>query len=410
MYPSLAAVVSSIGFPLTSPAAKMCGVVVRIPASTSTALSSFTATPAAGRFSAPVFGVRPVATRSASASKRCCFPPTLAATIFRWSFNPWNGRFATRKYSSPTPKSLLLGTHPTFTHVPPIVPPSIISALAPFRSARIAALNAAAPPPRMTRSYRIAMNLPSCGLCLRPLITFGGPPVSQRPPRSRRHSRQRVHGLLQSRRHLLHRVRGLVRLQQHVCGQARLPLPLQRGPHRRVRRSPHLQQHVHGLQQRSLQLQQGPHPACSTCCNCSGSCTDRCGTRCTCSEARTACSGTCTGCDITRYNCSIMCADGSGTRYSRSEPRADRDGVCSNCSNSCTDRRGLCGNSPSTYDDHSRGRRDHRRRRRSRDGCNRDRPHSRADNGEEHRMRDGALLHCTGRQDGDDRSCRIRDR
>src|SRR2546425_4902634 len=79
----------------------------------------------------------------------------------RWS--PGNGRFATRKNWSPTARRRLLGTQPTFTHVPPIVPPSIISALAPFRSARIAALNAAPPPPRITRSYRPAMRSPSVG-------------------------------------------------------------------------------------------------------------------------------------------------------------------------------------------------------------------------------------------------------
>jgi len=51
----------------------------------------------------------------------------------------------------------LLGTQPTFTQVPPRVPPSIIRAFAPVRSARIAALKAAAPPPRMMRSYRDGM-------------------------------------------------------------------------------------------------------------------------------------------------------------------------------------------------------------------------------------------------------------
>src|SRR2546426_3032887 len=73
----------------------------------------------------------------------------------RWS--PGNGRFATRKNWSPTASRRLLGTQPTFTHVPPIVPPSIINALAPFRSARIAALKAAAPPPRIIRSCRFAI-------------------------------------------------------------------------------------------------------------------------------------------------------------------------------------------------------------------------------------------------------------
>src|SRR3989475_12869244 len=68
-----------------------------------------------------------------------------------------------RKKPSPTANRRLLGTQPTFTHVPPIVPPSIISALAPFRSARIAALNAAAPPPRTTKAYRPAMHSPSVG-------------------------------------------------------------------------------------------------------------------------------------------------------------------------------------------------------------------------------------------------------
>src|SRR2546425_1584350 len=73
----------------------------------------------------------------------------------RWS--PGKGWFATRKNWSPTARRRLLGTQPTFTHVPPIVPPSIINASAPFRSARIAALKAAAPPPRIIRSCRFAI-------------------------------------------------------------------------------------------------------------------------------------------------------------------------------------------------------------------------------------------------------------
>src|SRR2546425_1837545 len=73
----------------------------------------------------------------------------------RWS--PGKGWFATRKNWSPTARRRLLGTQPTFTQVPPRMPPSIIKALAPFRSARIAALKAAAPPPRMMRSYRDGM-------------------------------------------------------------------------------------------------------------------------------------------------------------------------------------------------------------------------------------------------------------
>src|SRR2546422_3222562 len=54
-------------------------------------------------------------------------------------------------------------TPPASALLPPVVPPSIIRALAPFRSARIAALNAAAPPPRTTKSYRPAMHSPSVG-------------------------------------------------------------------------------------------------------------------------------------------------------------------------------------------------------------------------------------------------------
>src|SRR3989441_1839695 len=73
----------------------------------------------------------------------------------RWS--PGKGWFATRKNWSPTARRRLLGTQPTFTQVPPRMPPSIIKALAPFRSARIAALKAAAPPPRMIRSCRFAI-------------------------------------------------------------------------------------------------------------------------------------------------------------------------------------------------------------------------------------------------------------
>ena len=46
------------------------------------------------------------------------------------------------------------GSSPT---IPPIVPESTMRALPPFRSARIAALNAAAPPPKMMMSYFPAM-------------------------------------------------------------------------------------------------------------------------------------------------------------------------------------------------------------------------------------------------------------
>src|SRR5207245_8834519 len=51
----------------------------------------------------------------------------------------------------------LLATQPTFTQVRPIGPPSIINAFAAFLSGRIAALEAAAPRPRMMRSYRDGM-------------------------------------------------------------------------------------------------------------------------------------------------------------------------------------------------------------------------------------------------------------
>ncbi len=51
--------------------------------------------------------------------------------------------------------SALDGTHPVFTHVPPMVPRSIITTDASASRAVIAAANAALPDPVIARSYRM---------------------------------------------------------------------------------------------------------------------------------------------------------------------------------------------------------------------------------------------------------------
>jgi hypothetical protein len=56
-----------------------------------------------------------------------------------------------------TASSALDGTHPVFTHVPPVVPRSIITTEAPTSRAVIAAANAAPPEPMIARSYLISV-------------------------------------------------------------------------------------------------------------------------------------------------------------------------------------------------------------------------------------------------------------
>ncbi len=47
---------------------------------------------------------------------------------------------------------VLLGTHPTLTQVPPMVPASTMATVAPSSAARMAAANPAEPPPITIRS------------------------------------------------------------------------------------------------------------------------------------------------------------------------------------------------------------------------------------------------------------------
>src|SRR5712691_10613349 len=60
---------------------------------------------------------------------------------------------------SPAPSRFLLGTHPTFMHVPPKSPRSIIAVFTPWASALKAAAKAAAPPPIITSLYLLLSDI-----------------------------------------------------------------------------------------------------------------------------------------------------------------------------------------------------------------------------------------------------------
>ena len=73
---------------------------------------------------------------------------------------PGNRWLAASCRAAAAASSALDGTHPVSTHVPPIVPRSIITTDAPASRAVIAAANAAPPDPVMARSYRMIVPSP----------------------------------------------------------------------------------------------------------------------------------------------------------------------------------------------------------------------------------------------------------
>jgi hypothetical protein len=87
---------------------------------------------------------------------------------------PGNRWLAASCRAAAAASSALDGTHPVFTHVPPIVPRSIITTEAPASRAVIAAANAAPPDPVMARSYRMIVPSPVSGAAVRAADTFAG--------------------------------------------------------------------------------------------------------------------------------------------------------------------------------------------------------------------------------------------